>query len=313
MANPLTSPGHPRTMASMLAPPVIGVQRTEFTHQSSPQDLIRCGFYYTPNPPEPAVMPMKPVRPATAAGQALAGAALEQYSEALGNWNNELNLYYAAQMIAAKPTPVDSAREIARRSVMPDGIPNPGFIITHGGRSNLDGLEGFALGFARHYTVLMFEDKSDDLNHRAATFRSLLNHFTATVLGGRSEGGRACVRSALYTSVEPLILLNYPLVSGMETRYDELLSLPESAEVLFITGDCDHLCPLIQLAGIRKRMRATTWFVKVLNGDHHFEFHGDLTMRVSDACGQIAGMWKKRRDFSFTELVIKVDVQNDTV
>ncbi|KAH9212865.1 hypothetical protein DL95DRAFT_463524 [Leptodontidium sp. 2 PMI_412] len=300
--NQLTSP---ENMASMRTEPIRPVQRVKFTHWSSPREIINCRFYFTPESPASiAALELKPVPnapeyPTAPAGQTLAEEAIARYSQELDEYNVETA---AREAILARF--LDS--EDLAPPTIPKAFPFPGLIFTHGFKSDLDnqGLEGFALGFARHHTVLLFEDRSKDLDHRAATFRSLLNHFTATAMGGRSKAARASTRAAIYTSCKILVFYTYPLIRGLETRYEELLTLDAATDVLFVLGDSDPLCPEIQLASIRKKMKARTWWVRVVNADHSFEFKGELKKRISDICGQIAGLWLTLRDPGLTELTI---------
>ncbi|PVH76920.1 hypothetical protein DL98DRAFT_591764 [Cadophora sp. DSE1049] len=264
----------PENMIRMRGEPVHPVRKVRFTHWSSPRELIDCRFYFTQN------------------HTGNDGVAVELEPESI-----------TPERLPQQPPRKRSYNPTSHTS----SLSSPRLHLHTRSNFNLDspGFEDFALGFARHHNVLMFEDRSESLDHRAANFRSLLNHFTATALGGRSRGARAAVRGAMYTSCKTLIFYTYPLVRDLETRFEKLLALDSKTEVLFVLGDSNPQCPEMQLALVRKRMEAKMWWVRVLRADHRFEFKEDLKKRIPDVCGQIAGLWLKSRDFGLTELTVQ--------
>ncbi|CZT08269.1 hypothetical protein WAI453_007345 [Rhynchosporium graminicola] len=262
----------------MLASSAYRVVTTDFFHQANPQDPVKCRLYFTPTPPPIQRNPMP-----------------QSYNPAYLQHNQS---WPAQGPFHPSWSP----------SAMGADIPPTSLIFTHGAVSDFNDaeLDGFALGFARHHTVLVFEANSAYHNHRAALFPFLLDHFTASALGGRDIGGQAAVRGSVHTPIKTLILLNFSLNNNPDAR-SELLALDAETEVLFIAFDSITLCPEEQLNAIRKEMKAKTWFVNVLEGDYQFVFPGDLTTRVPDICGQIAGLWLNERDAGKTELTVQVE------
>jgi dienelactone hydrolase len=120
-------------------------------------------------------------------------------------------------------------------------------------------------------------------------------------------GARCSARAALYSQVKKLIFMTYPIVRGLEERFDELVALTADIDVLMIIGDEDALAPEQQLKALRSRMRARTWWLKINKGDHALWF-GDAGQRYSilNICGQIAARWSmdEARDPTLTESFI---------
>jgi hypothetical protein len=199
------------------------------------------------------------------------------------------------------------------QSVDISALPVPEFINTHGRNSGLGSasIVAFAQGFARIRPVLSFENKSDCLNECAATFRALLNAYPSVdVLGGRSKGARAAARAQLYTSAKTLVFFTYPLTRGMEIRSEELLALEADCDVLFIVGDDDAQCIEILLHGIRGQMRAKTWWLRVVNGDHKMAFaKPEMRDEICGVAGQIAALWTVKRARDRTELTLRWDFE----
>jgi hypothetical protein len=187
--------------------------------------------------------------------------------------------------------------------------PDPECIFTHGRSSSLDNpaVIAFAQGFARTRPILCFED-ANDLTHRTSTFRSLANQFpSASALGGRSMGARAACRAQIYSPVRKLIFFTYPLTRGLDERYEELLALDANTDVLFILGDSDALCHELHLKAIRERMRARTWWIRLLKADHAV-WYEDPEQRdtICNVAGQIAAHWNidENRNPALTELTL---------
>lgn len=187
----------------------------------------------------------------------------------------------------------------------------PDLILAHENAAELDKdqLVQFAIGFARYSTVLCFEEESDQLDVIVRTARSLLNNYPSVgALGGRSRGARAMVRAQSYTSADKLILFTYPLVDGLAVFEEELLLVNRVTDVLFITGDRDHMATELHLRDLRQRMAAPTWWIRLIGGDHELRFDdGDKRDAMCNIAGQIASMWCTRRDIDRTEMTIEWD------
>jgi hypothetical protein len=278
----------------MLSEPEVPVQRIDFIYTTAPGVSTPCRSFYPGN-----LIPETP--------------AQEQYLPPISELLMETTAA-SLQTLAASNHPsavLAYAAWISAQTSPP--LPPPSLIFTHGRSIGLDdsSIIPFLTGFARTHPVLCFEDLGD-LNTRAATFRSLLNHFpSATALGGRSKGGRASARAQLYSSAKQLIFLTYPLVRGTDERYDELLSLEPGTDVLFITGDADPLCVELHLRGVRERMLdrgVRSWWVKIVGGNHKLDaWAKERSEMVCNVVGQVAAGWMSGRDAERTELVCDWD------
>lgn len=124
------------------------------------------------------------------------------------------------------------------------------------------------------------------------------------VLGGRSMGSRAAILTATKLLESPipdsklslskrLILVSYPLVAAKgDVRDQILLDLPSDFAILFVIGSRDSMCPLDQLAKVRKAMKAKSWLVRVEDANHGMEVRPKkLTEKVVQETGHVAGMW----------------------
>lgn len=208
---------------------------------------------------------------------------------------------YEAQLSAYNAA-LDAAKE---------DYPPPDAIFTHGrGELRNAANDAFMEGFGRTQTLFSFENMRD-MPFRVSTFRSLLSSFpTATALSGKSLGARASVRAQLYGHVKKLMLFTYPVVRGLDERYEELLALEVDVEALFIIGDYDPLAVEILMRAVRSRMRAKSWWVKVVRGDHSFRtFSDEARNAVCNVAGQTAALWNVERDPNLTELTMKWDLE----
>ena len=285
----------PSNMAAMRVSPVIPIKLHEFNLQVHPaSEATLCHFHYTPAlaseptpPPSPPRLGEKEDNPEQNTNVTIVDSNIVKGNVALAVSNNEL------------------------QSVDISALPAPEFINTHGRNSGLGSasIVAFSQGFARIRPVLSFENKSDCLNERAATFRALLNAYPSVdVLGGRSKGARAAARAQLYTSAKTLVFFTYPLTRGMDIRSEELLALEADCDVLFIVGDEDVQCIEILLHGIREQMRAKTWRVRVVNADHKMAFaKPEMRDEICGVAGQIAALWTLERARDRTELTLKWD------
>jgi len=231
--------------------------------------------------------------------------------------STQCRLYYTPTDGSKHFSPPQEAEENAflNSSEELDILPQPDIIFNHGHRNGLDvaSLVAFSEGFARTQTCLSFVDFGD-LEHRTSTFRSLMSAFPSAAVGGRSYGSRSSCRAAIWSPVRKLIFFTYPLVRGIDERYEELLQLSSDVDVLFVVGDSDPLCVEMHLAAIRKRMRARTWWIRVIGADHQFSMRGNngAGTKLCNVAGQIAAKWNVEggRDLEKTELTLQYDKVN---
>lgn len=165
-----------------------------------------------------------------------------------------------------------------RSRISSDPAPALSLLFTHGSRSGNDhpAIVGFLAGFAQTNSALVWSGE-DELFPRVLTFHSVVaqsGHINGAI-GGRSFGSRAAVRAGLYSKNKTLILLSYPLHREINLRHEELLNLPNDVDVIFISGTKDPMCaePILHL--VRSRMKAKSWYIKVVGGDH--------SMKISEA------------------------------
>lgn len=125
----------------------------------------------------------------------------------------------------------------------------------------------------------------------------------APAFGGRSMGARAAViASHTDQSVKALVLASYPLVGpGGDIRDQILLQVRPEVDVLFISGDGDHMCPLPRLQSVRDKMKARTWLCVVHGADHGMNVKGGKnlklgTERVGMQAGRVARLWVQAKE-----------------
>lgn len=317
---------HPATVALLRAEPAVAATRINFDFEAVPgQALIPCRIYHTPHaakndsaqdPGPPPVAPIAPTEPIP--NQPRGPGRPSKVTLATEAANNVYADSYPAMLaayqahLAAYQTALDAYKELTGNSAEGKWIkeedPRPDVIFTHG-RSVLErpAIIRFMEGFARTQTILCFED-SLDFPHRINVFRALLAKYPSTnVLAGKSMGARAAARAQLYSHVKKIIFFTYPLVRGLDQRYEELLALEPDTEVLFIIGDSDPLAVEMHLKAIRARMRAKSWWLKVVNGDHAMWFEDPGTDAICNVIGQIAARWNVERDDKLTDLTIGWD------
>jgi hypothetical protein len=213
---------------------------------------------------------------------------------------------YQAQL-APYQAALDAYNNFRANSAKQDRPP-PDMIFTHGCSAfDRPAIITFMEGFARTQTILGFEDVGN-FPHRVTTFRSLLVKFpSANALSGKSIVARASARAQLYGDLKKLIFYTYPLVRGLDERYEELLALEPDVEVLFVVGDSDPLAVEMHLKAIRSRMRAKSWWLKVGEGDHALWYDGAGHSAVCNVAGQIAALWNIERDPNLRELTLGWD------
>ncbi len=99
------------------------------------------------------------------------------------------------------------------------------------------------------------------------------------VLIGKSMGSRMGCHLSLEAKVDALVCFGYPLRGQNGGLRDQVL-LELTTPILFIQGTKDPLCPLDELADVRKRMRATSTLHIVEGGDHSLSVSRGKSKRV---------------------------------
>ena len=91
----------------------------------------------------------------------------------------------------------------------------------------------------------------------------------ATVLIGKSMGGRIGCHVALEEKVDALVCLGYPLCAmGDRTKLRDEVLRALRTPILFVQGTRDPLCPLELLERVRAEMKAQNALHLVEGGDH---------------------------------------------
>jgi predicted alpha/beta-hydrolase family hydrolase len=105
--------------------------------------------------------------------------------------------------------------------------------------------------------------------HRAALAQDRQRTDGATVLIGKSMGGRIGCHVALEENVDAVVCLGYPLCAmGNRTKLrDEVLRALQTP-ILYVQGTRDPLCPLDLLESVRGQMKAQHFLHIVEGGDH---------------------------------------------
>ncbi len=81
-------------------------------------------------------------------------------------------------------------------------------------------------------------------------------------------GARAAILAASAAETSYYVLVSYPLHTDNEVRDEILLGLPDSAKIIFVSGDRDGMCEISRLDAVRGEMRCQTWRVVVEGADH---------------------------------------------
>ena len=174
-------------------------------------------------------------------------------------------------------------------------------IFTHGGRGGEAGMESagmasFGQGFAKHLPLLIFagSQSSTSLIAEYKKTMEVTKHYNA--IGGRGPGGRAAASCADETT-KHLALVSYPLRRGSEIQDAELLALPRSIKVIFLSGDRDELVDVDELDALRKRMKAQSWRVIVRGADHDMRLLSERgTRAIGMEMGEIVAEWLTQRE-----------------
>jgi predicted alpha/beta-hydrolase family hydrolase len=106
----------------------------------------------------------------------------------------------------------------------------------------------------------------------------------ATILIGKSMGGRVGCHLSLEEKVDGLICLGYPLCAmGDRTKLRDEVLRALSTPILFVQGTRDPLCPLALLERVRVEMKTRNVLHVVEGGDHSL----GVPKRQLQASGQI--------------------------
>lgn len=90
---------------------------------------------------------------------------------------------------------------------------------------------------------------------------------TSRVLAGKSMGSRMGCHVSLEDDVAALVCFGYPL-RGQNGKLRDAVLRELTTPILFIAGTRDPLCPLDELADVRKQMSARNELHVVDGGDH---------------------------------------------
>ena len=92
---------------------------------------------------------------------------------------------------------------------------------------------------------------------------------SATILVGKSMGGRVGCHVALDEQVTAVVCLGYPLCGGGDrSKMRDKVLRDLRTPILFVQGTRDPLCPLDLLEQVRHEMPAPTFLHVVESGDH---------------------------------------------
>ncbi|RMZ87714.1 hypothetical protein DV736_g5058, partial [Chaetothyriales sp. CBS 134916] len=188
----------------------------------------------------------------------------------------------------------------------------PVLIFTHGAGGGIanPAISCFAKGFASQADVILFQGTMN-LQSRVKAFHTVIEHFHSedAALGGRSMGARAAVHAAKDHETNALVLASYPLVGQNGEMRDQILfEISENVDVLFISGDQDHMCKIDQLKEVRTKMRAKSWLVIVEGADHSMSLKSKAGIDIlRQYVGTLAAEWLAARDTSKTERSLSWD------
>src|SRR6266404_2826288 len=105
--------------------------------------------------------------------------------------------------------------------------------------------------------------------HREALAAARQPPGVATILIGKSMGGRIGCHVALQEKVDAIVCLGYPLCAmGNRTKLRDEVLRALRTPILFVQGTRDSLCPLDLLESVRAKMEAPNFLHVVEGGDH---------------------------------------------
>jgi uncharacterized protein len=134
--------------------------------------------------------------------------------------------------------------------------------------------------------------------HRQALRQAQERHRSeATILIGKSMGGRIGCHVSLEEKVDGLVCLGYPLCAmGDRTKLRDEVLRALRTPILFVQGSRDPLCPLDLLEGVRAGMKAPNFLHVVEGGDH--------SLRVSKRELERAGKTQNDVDETILEAIV---------
>ena len=181
-----------------------------------------------------------------------------------------------------------------------DQVPEPpiSLIFTHGREGGLDSpaMDEFSMGFAEYLRIFCFAG-SEILKERVEQYKQVMEYTLHTrAIGGRSLGGRAAAR-LVNESTKYLVLISYPLRRGDDVRDAELLALPSSVRVIFVSGEYDKMLDHAELDTIREKMKCQTWRIVVRNATHGMDLDPEwATTETRRVIGRVVALWLVGQD-----------------
>ena len=119
--------------------------------------------------------------------------------------------------------------------------------------------------------------------HRRALAEARQDGDTATILIGKSMGGRVGCHVALEDKIDIVICVGYPLCAmGDRMKLRDKVLRDFRTPILFVQGTRDSLCPLDLLDRVRAEMKAPNFLHVVEGGDHSLM----VTKRQLQAAGE---------------------------
>jgi predicted alpha/beta-hydrolase family hydrolase len=105
--------------------------------------------------------------------------------------------------------------------------------------------------------------------HREALVAAQQPSDGATILIGKSMGGRIGCHVALQEKVDAIVCLGYPLcAAGDHTKLRDEVLRALRTPILFVQGTRDPFCPLDLFGRVRAQMKAPNFLHIVEGGDH---------------------------------------------
>ncbi|KAI4119092.1 MAG: hypothetical protein LQ338_007330 [Usnochroma carphineum] len=175
--------------------------------------------------------------------------------------------------------------------------PSQDLVFTHGAGGTLesDAVANFVEGFASSGSAILCFQGNMNLQSRVKMFKVVIesgdHEGSITCVGGRSMGARAAIMAAP-TGISHYVLVSYPLHTDKDVRDGILLELPDTAKVIFVSGDKDNMCEISQLDAVRKKMQCLTWRIVVGGADHGMTVTPKAgTKAVGLKTGEVVAEW----------------------
>ncbi|KAH7395470.1 hypothetical protein BKA64DRAFT_708866 [Cadophora sp. MPI-SDFR-AT-0126] len=312
--------GKADVQAVMRIPPQLPVERIDSSVQTSPNHSTHCRLYHTPNlpasvvdhpgpPPVPPSAPRRLRRRTKSDSEKSRKSLIKHYNERVARYNAALKAFksrkeiweekyneYVDSLNLESIDPVDDdhdaaeeAEKLRKESMQTNLIAaaKPLVVFTHGRNSTLEDahITAFCQGFGREAPILLFKDTRPE-PRRIHVFRTLVDSYPSIKA------------FSVHTPAKRLIFFTYPLVRDLNYRYADLLTLGSDISVLFVVGDGDPLAVETHLREVRHRMRAKSWWIKLIKGDHSFkQWTEDEMENTLDIAGQLAAIWAKEENW----------------